>query len=75
MFGIPVRGTHAHAFVSSFKSLDDLDDQVNNECILYYVKNNLLVWYIVRYLKLKLNLANTRIILKFSNFSIFLITT
>jgi nicotinate phosphoribosyltransferase len=24
LFGIPIRGTHAHSFVSSFKSVDDL---------------------------------------------------
>lgn len=27
LFGIPVRGTHAHAFVSSFLSLADLPDR------------------------------------------------
>ena len=29
LFGIPIRGTHAHSFVSSFKSLDDLNLRVS----------------------------------------------
>lgn len=27
VFGIPIAGTHAHAFVNSFHSLDDLDEE------------------------------------------------
>jgi hypothetical protein len=27
LFGIPVRGTHAHAFVSSFMSADEIQDR------------------------------------------------
>uniref|UniRef100_H2YXH8 nicotinate phosphoribosyltransferase n=1 Tax=Ciona savignyi TaxID=51511 RepID=H2YXH8_CIOSA len=29
LFGIPVRGTHAHAFVNSFSSLDDVSENVS----------------------------------------------
>lgn len=27
VFGIPIAGTHAHAFVNSFYSLEDLEEQ------------------------------------------------
>jgi nicotinate phosphoribosyltransferase len=30
IYGIPIRGTHAHSFVSSFNSLDDLKQKVSH---------------------------------------------
>jgi len=35
LFGIPVSGTHAHSFVSSYNSLDDVRDQVDS--VTYYL--------------------------------------
>uniref|UniRef100_H2YXI0 Nicotinate phosphoribosyltransferase n=1 Tax=Ciona savignyi TaxID=51511 RepID=H2YXI0_CIOSA len=40
LFGIPVRGTHAHAFVNSFSSLDDVSENCcngrNNSSLNFY---------------------------------------
>lgn len=41
LYGIPVKGTHAHAFIMSYNSLDDLNLRVYNFhliliCILLY---------------------------------------
>lgn len=33
LYGIPVRGTHAHAFVTSYTALEDLQFKVGNLCL------------------------------------------
>lgn len=41
LYGIPVKGTHAHAYVSSYSSLNDLAQEVSS---FLFIKNYIF-WY------------------------------